>query len=97
MLYTFTLTYGDGPLDITNLVPTFYLKATRTSADGSGTSFTTGSGITVVSAPLGKISVAIPRANFTVAGQKWYHIDVKNNALDLINTVQFGNLAVLAV
>lgn len=83
------------PLNITGMSLTFYIKASSTASDGTATTYTIGSGITVNTASLGLITVAIPHSQNTIVGSMWWRLDINNSGL--ITTAMYGPYYVLAV
>lgn len=94
--FSLTLTVDSEPLNITSLTLSLVLKDSRTATDASGTTYTAGSGLTVVSALLGKVSWALPHAQTGTPGMKWWRIDVVDGAGNR-TTVMLGNLIISAV
>lgn len=94
-LWNVTATYDDKPLLLSNYTITAYLKASRTASDGSGTSFTTSSGLTVVENYAGKFTWAVPRADVAAAGTLWYRIDIEDGA-SRIYTLLYGNMFLIS-
>lgn len=93
VLFTLDLTLDGSPLDITTYTPSIVLKATETSDDNTGTTFTTSNGLTVVSARLGKMTWALPHANTGTAGKQWWRCDVVDTSSNR-TTMMMGNLLV---
>jgi hypothetical protein len=78
--------------NLTGYTAEAFLKASQTTPDIDGVSFT----VTIVTPLLGAISWAVPRADVSVAGAFWYRIDLTNTGTGLIETAVFGNFTVLA-
>jgi len=83
------------PVVLTGLTLKFVLKAAQTATDASGTSYMVGTGITVINAALGQLSVSLPASALSVAGAVWWRLDI--TAGGLVGTALFGNLAILPV
>lgn len=94
--FTLDLTYNGAPFNPTGYTLTLYLKASETTPDGSAVTFTVGSGLTIVSAPLGHIQWALPHSNTGTAGNQWWRIDAVDGSTHR-TTLMMGNLNVQAV
>jgi hypothetical protein len=95
VVFNLSLTLNGALFDYTNYTLTLVLKETQTSDDSAGTAFTVGSGLTVVSMPLGKVNWALPHTSTGTPGKEWWHIyavDGSANRTDLM----LGNLTVMA-
>jgi hypothetical protein len=90
------LTYNGAAFNPTGYTLTLYLKATETSTDASGTTFTVGAGLTIISAALGHITWKLPHANTGTAGGQWWHLDAVDGGSNR-TTLMLGNLTVQAV
>jgi hypothetical protein len=97
VLFTLNLTGANGaPFDLTGYTPTLYLKATETTADASAITFTTSTGLTVVSTKLGKVTWALPHADTATPSTQWWRIDVVDGSSNR-STLMVGNFTIQAV
>jgi hypothetical protein len=83
------------PLNLAGLTLRFILKASQTATDASGTTYLAGTGVTVVNAALGQLSVAIPGSALSAAGALWWRLDIVTAGLTA--TALYGNLNILPV
>jgi hypothetical protein len=95
--FEFSLTYAGIPLNLSGYTLTAYLKASATAPDALASVFTSGSGLTVTSAPDGQFTWAIPRADAAIAapGALWYRVDVTDSSSDVV-TAMYGALNLTA-
>lgn len=96
VLFTLYLTNNGAPFNPTGYTLTLYLKATEQTPDGSATTFTTSSGLTIVNAPLGQITWQLPHSNTSTAGTQWWHLDAVDGGGNR-STFFIGNVYVQAV
>lgn len=82
------------PINLSDYTPRVVVKASRTATDGSGTLYTVGAGLAVVSARLGKLTLTLPAAVTATPGTTWFRCDVTAN--DQSFPVVMGNLVFLA-
>lgn len=82
------------PLPLSGITPIFILKATQTSADGTGITYAVGSGLTITSSRLGEMQVAIPGTALATPGVMWYRCDL--TSVNGTNTALYGNIYILA-
>lgn len=94
--FSLALTFNGAAFDATNYTLSLVLKASPAATDGSGTTFTTGNGLTIVSAKLGEVTWTLPHANTGTPGQQWWRIDAVDTSNDR-TTLMFGHLTVMAV
>lgn len=93
--FPISLTYNGTPFNPTNYTLSLILKASPTTSDGSGITFTTSNGLTVVNAVTGQITWKLPHADTGTPGTNWWRLnatDVSGNVITLI----MGNLTILA-
>jgi len=83
------------PLPLTGITPSFVLKASQTATDASGTTYTVGNGLTILSSRLGQIQASIPKTSLATAGSMWYRLDL-TSAANGDQTAIYGNLYILA-
>lgn len=76
--FTFALTYNDLPLNLTGYTTICVVKPSQISLDSAGTTYSVGSGLTVLSAVAGRLQLNIPHASTATAGTQWYRVDVSN-------------------
>lgn len=93
--FSLDLTYNGAAFNTGNYALSLVLKASETATDVSGTTFTVGSGLTIVNAALGQVTWTLPHANTAVPGQQWWRIDAVDGAGDR-TTLMFGHLNVMA-
>ena len=93
--FTLHLTFGDAPFNPTGYTLSLVLKASASSTDASGTTFTTSNGLTVVNAALGQVTWALPHANTATPGAQWWRIDAVDGSGNR-TTLIMGNLTVQA-
>jgi hypothetical protein len=84
------------PVDVTSLTLKFYVKASATADDATATVYLTTTGISVIKAKLGQISVTIPHTANTTAGVFWWRLDTIT-AGGAVTTAMFGPYYILAV
>jgi hypothetical protein len=94
--FALTLTYNGAPFNPTGYTLSLVLKASETSTDVSGTTFTVGSGLTIINAALGQITWKLPHANTGTPGAQWWRLDAVDGSTNR-TTLMMGNLAVQAV
>lgn len=94
--FTLNLTYNNAPFNPTGYTLTLYLKASETALDSSATTFTVGSGLTIVSAPLGIVTWKLPHTSTATAGNQWWHLDAVDASSNR-TTLMMGNFSVQAV
>ena len=90
------VTFNRKILDLTPYTVKAYQKASQTVTDASGTTYTVGAGLTIISAPLGQVKLVIPHANVPAAGAQWWHLDLIDGSGG-VYTVFYGTLTVKAV
>lgn len=80
------------PLDLSTITSvTAWLKQDATEPDSTGKSYGVGTGLTVVSSPLGQLTWAIPRSD--VGLRRWYRVDVLDSASRNFTSV-YGRLII---
>jgi hypothetical protein len=95
LLYDISLTYGGAALDLADVAGvSAILKPNATSADSDGMTYTTGSGLTVVSAPDGTLTWLIPAADYP--GLQWWRIIVLDDSNN-VSTAVYGRLLITDV
>jgi hypothetical protein len=94
--FTLNLTQSGEPLNLNGLTIQLYVKATETTPDSSATTYTVGSGVTVITSQAGIISWVLPHTAATTAGQKWWRVDV-TDVNENVGTCIYGNLYIVAV
>ena len=94
LTFTFSLTYNNRPLDLTAYTVSVVVKASQTALDNTGTTYTVGSGLTMISAVSGRFSLNIPRSSTTTAGNQWYRVDVSNGSA--VSTAMCGLLGLMS-
>lgn len=94
--FSLSLTFGQAPFDATGYTLSLILKPSETAADNTGTTFTVGNGLTVVSTKLGEVTWDLPHASTATPGQQWWRIDAVDGGGDR-TTLMFGHLNVMAV
>ena len=92
--YHVAITLNNAALDLTAYTPIAVLKASATTPDGSGITFTIGNGLTYTFETFGRFDWAIPHADTVPSGQMWYRIDIDNGSL--ITTAMYGTLTLTA-
>ena len=91
-LWSAKVSYNGQPLNLSLYTITAYIKATRTTSDGSATTYTVLNSALTITEPLaGMFTWAVPRANVAAAANLWYRIDVQDSSAH-IYTVVFGNM-----
>jgi hypothetical protein len=90
------VTLGAYPLNITGYTPKIVIKANSLATDASGTTYLTGSGLTVTSTKLGQLTFTLPHSAATTAGTFWWRLDVTDGSGN-VTTSMYGNLYILAV
>jgi hypothetical protein len=94
--FPFTLTTSSGAIfNPTGSTLSLVLKASETAADNTGTTFTVGSGLTIVSAALGQVTWKLPHANTATPGTQWYRLDAVDASSNR-TTLRVGVLSVQA-
>jgi hypothetical protein len=94
--FYFDITFNGAILPLTLYTPKVIQKATAAALDSSGTTYGVGTGLTVVSAPLGQLKLTIPHANVGSPGVQWWRMDLVDGASDVF-TVFYGPLTIKAV
>ena len=84
------------PLNLSGYTLKCYVKASSTATDASGTTYTAGSGITVVNSGQGIINFTVPATALTTPGTQWWHWDITDGSNNN-STVMYGPLTILAV
>lgn len=92
--FTFPVTSGGKPLNLTGYTVTLVVKASQTATDGSGTTYTVGSGLTVLSTVAGRVQLAIPHTATAIAGVTWYRLDVTTGGA--VSTAFVGSLTLMS-
>lgn len=92
--FTFSLIYNDLPLNLTGYTVSVVVKASQTASDGTGTTYTVGSGLTVLSALAGRVQLSIGHTSTGTAGTQWYRVDVSNGGA--VNTCMCGTLTLMS-
>lgn len=92
--FNLSLQLNGAPFDVTSYTLSLVLKASASATDASGTTFAVGTGLTVVSAALGKVNWALPRTQTGTPGKKWWHIDAVDGSSNR-TTIMLGNLTVV--
>lgn len=97
LLFEFTLTGNGVPLDLDGYTLKVYLKTSATTPDALATVFQSGTGLTIVSAPDGEFTWAVPRADTAMAapGALWYRVDIIDSSSD-VATAMYGALNLTA-
>lgn len=78
LIVTFALTYAGKLLDLTSYTVSVVVKGSQAAADNTGTTYTTSSGLTVLSARAGRVRLTIPSSATGTPGSSWYRVDVAN-------------------
>lgn len=91
---TFTLKYNQRPLNLNGYTVTVVVKPSQVSLDSAGTTYTVGSGLTLISLVSGRFRLRIPRISTTTAGIQWYRADVSNGSD--VSTALVGTLTLMA-
>ena len=86
------------PFSLTGYTPKVLTKASSATPDASATTYTVGSGLTLVSALLGEISWVLPHTASIVQtpGTYWWRLDLVDGSGN-VGTALYGNLYVIAV
>lgn len=93
--FTLNLTYNGAAFNPTGYTLSLVLKASQTATDGSGITFTVGSGLTVVNAALGIVTWVLPHADTGTPSTQWWRIDAVDASSNR-TTLIMGNLTVEA-
>jgi len=89
------LTLNGKPVSLANLTPVVVRKASATADDGTGTTYTIGSGITILDSGLGKVKLTIPHAGLAAPGTEWWRCDLVDG-LGTVVTALYGPLYIKA-
>jgi len=92
--YHVSVTLNAERLDLTLYTPIAVLKASATSADASGVTFTIGSGLTYTFETAGQFDWVIPHADTVPSSVMWYRIDIDNGST--LVTAVYGTLTLIA-
>lgn len=86
------------PFSMAGYTPKVLTKASSTTSDASATTYTVGSGLTLISSPLGEISWVLPHTASIIQtpGTYWWRLDLADGSGN-VGTAIYGNLYVLAV
>lgn len=95
VVFTLNLTYNSAPFNLTGYTVDLVLKASETATDGSGITFTTGSGLTVTSTQFGQVQWTFPHADDATPGTQWWRIDAIDGSGDR-TTFIMGNFTIQA-
>jgi hypothetical protein len=94
--FYFNVTFNDKILNLTPYTVKAFQKASANVTDASGITYMAGSGLTILSAPLGQVKLVIPHANVPVMGTQWWHLDLVDGSGG-VYTVFYGALTIKAV
>lgn len=94
--FYFNITFNGNPLPLAPYTVKAYQKASSSASDASGITYTVGSGLTIINAPLGQVKLIIPHGNVTTAGIQWWHLDLIDASAG-VYTVFYGPLTIKAI
>lgn len=95
LTFNFALTYNGSVVNLNSYTPKVVVKASANAADGTGTTYTVGSGITLTNAVRGRFTLAIPHSATSSAGTAWYRCYLTDPSGN-VSTAMLGNLVLLA-
>ena len=94
--YYFNITFNGKILNLTPYTVKAYQKSSAAALDSSGTTYTVGSGLTMISAALGQVKLVIPHGNVATPGIQWWRLDIIDGSSS-VYTVMYGSLTIKAV